>query len=149
MGISVSTGGKEEIRSEPNVVPLCDVLLVLLIIFMVVTPLIQKGVELRLPNASFTTDVPENPPVVLSIQRSNQPQDKGFRLYINNDKVTLENLQNGLEEAFLTVPEKKLYLRMDQDLEFGILAESILDIIKASGVEVVGIITEKKTEKVD
>jgi biopolymer transport protein ExbD len=149
MGFSVSASGKEEIRSEPNVVPLCDVLLVLLIIFMVVTPLVQKGVDVRLPNASFTTDVPENPPVVLSIQKSNQPQDKGFRLYINNDKVTLETLQNGLEEAFLTVPEKKLYLRMDQDLEFGILAESILDIIKASGVEVVGIITEKKTEKVD
>ncbi len=148
MGFSVSTSGKEEIRSEPNVVPLCDVLLVLLIIFMVVTPLVQKGVDVRLPNASFTTDVPENPPVVLSIQRSSQ-EPKGFRLYINNDKVTLETLQNGLEEAFLTVPEKKLYLRMDQDLEFGILAESILDIIKASGVEVVGIITEKKTEKVD
>lgn len=148
MGFSVSASGKEEIRSEPNVVPLCDVLLVLLIIFMVVTPLVQKGVDVRLPGASFTTDVPENPPVVLSIQRSAQ-EPKGFRLYINNDKVTLETLQNGLEEAFLTVPEKKLYLRMDQDLEFGILAESILDIIKASGVEVVGIITEKKTEKVD
>ncbi len=148
MGFSVSASGKEEIRSEPNVVPLCDVLLVLLIIFMVVTPLVQKGVDVRLPNASFTTDVPENPPVVLSIQRSAQ-EPKGYRLYINNDKVTLENLQNGLEEAFLTVPEKKLYLRMDQDLEFGILAESILDIIKASGVEAVGIITEKKTEKVD
>jgi biopolymer transport protein TolR len=148
MGFSVSASGKEEIRSEPNVVPLCDVLLVLLIIFMVVTPLVQKGVDVRLPNASFTTDVPENPPVVLSIQRSAQ-EPKGYRLYINNDKVTLENLQNGLEEAFLTVPEKKLYLRMDQDLEFGILAESILDIIKASGVEAVGIITEKKTEKVE
>jgi len=148
MGFSVSTSGKEETKSEPNVVPLCDVLLVLLIIFMVVTPLIQKGVDVRLPNAQYTTDVPENPPVVLSIQRSAQ-EPKGFRLYINNDKVTLENLQNGLEEAFLTVPEKKLYLRMDGELEFGILAESILDIIKSAGIEVVGIITDKKTEKVD
>ncbi len=148
MGFSVSTSGKEETKSEPNVVPLCDVLLVLLIIFMVVTPLIQKGVDVRLPNAQYTTDVPENPPVVLSIQRSAQ-EPKGFRLYINNDKVTLENLQNGLEEAFLTVPEKKLYLRMDGELEFGILVESILDIIKSAGIEVVGIITEKKTEKVD
>ena len=54
-----------------------------------------------------------------------------------------------LEEKFLTVPEKKLYLRMDGELEFGILAEPILDLIKQAGVEVVGIITEKKTEKVD
>ena len=150
MGFSLSKGGKEPVKSEPNVVPLCDVLLVLLIIFMVVTPLVQKGVDVRLPNAQFTTDVPENPPVVLSIQRSTNPQDKGgYRLYINHDKVTLENLQNGLEEKFLTVNEKKLYLRMDGELEFGILAERILDIIKMSGIEVVGIITEKKTEKVD
>jgi biopolymer transport protein TolR len=147
MGFSVSRG-KETVKSEPNVVPLCDVLLVLLIIFMVVTPLVQKGVDVRLPNAQFTTDVPENPPVVLSIQRNAQ-EPKGFRLYINNDRVTIENLQNSLEERFLTVPEKKLYLRMDGELEFGILAEPILDMIKAAGIEVVGIITEKKTEKVD
>jgi biopolymer transport protein TolR len=148
MGFSLSTRGKEKIRSEPNVVPLCDVLLVLLIIFMVVTPLVQKGIDVRLPNAQFTTDVPENIPVVLSIQKS-ASEPKGFKLYINNDRATLENLQNGLEEAFLTVSEKKLYLRMDQDLQYGVLAESILDIIKSAGVEVVGIITEKKTEKGD
>jgi biopolymer transport protein ExbD len=149
MGFSVSVSGKEKIRSEPNVVPLCDVLLVLLIIFMVVTPLVQKGIDVRIPNAAFTTDVPENPPpVVLSIQRNSQ-EPKGYRLYLKNDRVTLETLQNSLEEAFLTATEKKLYLRMDGDLEFGILAERILDIIKSAGVDVVGIITDKKTEKVD
>jgi biopolymer transport protein TolR len=151
MGFSVSTRGKEPVKSEPNVVPLCDVLLVLLIIFMVVTPLVQKGIDVRLPNAAFTTDVPDNPPpLILSIQKSSSPQDKGgYRLYLNHDRVNLENLQNGLEEAFLTVTEKKLYLRMDGDLEFGILAESILNIIKSAGIEVVGIITDKKTEKVE
>jgi biopolymer transport protein ExbD len=147
MGITISAGGKEKIRSEPNVVPLCDVLLVLLIIFMVVTPLVQRGVDVRLPAAQFTTDVPENPPVVLAIKKEVR-DPKGYVLYINQDRVTLDNLQNSLEEAFLTVSEKKLYLRMDQDLEYGILADRILDIIKSAGIEVVGIIADKKTEKI-
>ncbi len=148
MGFSVSMGGKETVRSEPNVVPLCDVLLVLLIIFMVVTPLVQKGVDVKLPTAQFTSSMPENPDVVLAVKKDAR-DPKGYILYVNQDRVTLENLQNSLEEAFLTVSEKKLYLKVDQELEYGILAESLLDIIKAAGIENVGIITEKKAEKAD
>ncbi len=147
MAFTVSTG-KESVRSEPNVVPLCDVLLVLLIIFMVVTPLVQKGVDVKLPPAQFTTGMPENPDVVLAIKKEAR-DPKGYVLFVNQDKVTMENLQNALEEAFLTVTEKKLYLKMDQELEYGILAENILDIIRGAGIEVVGIITEKKAEKAD
>jgi biopolymer transport protein TolR len=148
MAFSVSMGGKETVRSEPNVVPLCDVLLVLLIIFMIVTPLVQRGVDVQLPTAQFTTDVPENPPVVLAIKRDAR-DPKGYVLYINQTRVTLDNLGSSLEDQFLTVPEKTLYLRMDKDLEYGILTERILDIIKGAGIEVVGIITEKKTEKIE
>jgi len=148
MGFSVAMGGKETVRSEPNVVPLCDVLLVLLIIFMIVTPLIQKGVDVRLPNAQFTINMPENPDVVLAVKKDARDA-KGFLLYVNQDKVTIETLQNALEEAFLTVSEKKLYLKVDQDLEYGIFAEFIWDTIRAAGIESVGIITEKKTEKID
>jgi len=148
MGFSVQMGGKEEVRSEPNVVPLCDVLLVLLIIFMIVTPLIQRGVDVRLPNAQFTVNMPENPDVVLAIKKDAR-DPKGYLLYVNQDKVTLEALQNALEEAFLTVSEKKLYLKVDQELEYGIFAEFIWDTIRAAGIESIGIITEKKTDKVD
>lgn len=148
MGFSIDTGGKETVRSEPNVVPLCDVLLVLLIIFMIVTPLIQKGVDVRLPNAQFTSNMPENPDVVLAVKKDVR-DPKGYLLYVNQDKVTLETLQNALEEAFLTVTDKKLYLKVDQDLEYGIFAEFIWDTIRAAGIESVGIITEKKTERGD
>lgn len=147
MGFSISTGGKETVRSEPNVVPLCDVLLVLLIIFMIVTPLIQKGVDVRLPNAQFTSNMPENPDVVLAVKKDAR-DPKGFLLYVNQDKVTMETLQNALEEEFLTVPEKKLYLKADQDLEYGNIVD-LIDIIRGAGIEIVGIITEKKTERGD
>jgi len=139
--MSISLGGGEKSKSEPNVVPLCDVLLVLLIIFMIVTPMIQKGVDVALPNAVNTITMPENPEVVLSIK-------KDGTLYLKDKKVTLENLQSQLEEAFLTVADKKLYLRADSDLEYGKIVD-LIDVIREAGVEVVGIITEKKAEKGD
>jgi len=139
MALSISMGGKEEVKSEPNVVPLCDVLLVLLIIFMVVTPLVQKGVDVKLPSALNTASMPDSPEVVLAVK-------KDGTIYVNEDKVTMENLQNALEEAFLTVSDKKLYIRADQDIEYGKIVD-LIDVMREAGIEVVGIITEKKTEK--
>ena len=139
--MAVSVGDKEDVQSEPNVVPLCDVLLVLLIIFMVVTPFLHKGVDVRLPSALNTINMPDNPEVVLAIRKDGS-------IYVNNEQVTEENLQTMLEEAFLMVSEKKLYLRADQELEYGKIVD-VIDIVKNAGLEIVGIITEKKTEVVE
>lgn len=136
MGFSVSMNGKETVKSEPNVVPLCDVLLVLLIIFMVVTPLVQKGVDVQLPSALNTTQMPDNPEVVLSIKADGT-------LFLKEQRIALDALTPALEEAFLTATEKKLYLRADQNLEFGKLVE-VIDKIREAGIELVGIITERK-----
>ena len=141
MAFAVSASGKEELQSIPNVVPLCDVLLVLLIIFMIVTPLVQAGAEVRLAPAQYTSEMPDDPELILIIQ-------KDGTLYLNDAKVTPENLQNTLEEALLTVSDRKLYVRADQDLEFGKLVD-LLDLIRDSGIEVMGMITERKTEKVE
>jgi biopolymer transport protein TolR len=136
------TGRKEEeVTTEINVVPLCDVLLVLLIIFMVVTPLVQKGFDLRLPTALNTIQMPDNPEVVLSIRRDGS-------LYVNQDKATMDTLQTMLEEAFMTASEKKLYIKADLDLEYGLIVD-VIQVVKDSGIEIVGIITEVKTERID
>jgi len=142
MGFTV--GGSEKVRSEPNVVPLCDVLLVLLIIFMVVTPLVQKGVDVKLPTALNTINMPDQPEVVLAIR-------KDGTMYVNQDKATMQNLQQLLEDAFLTASEKKLYLKIDQELPYGKLVEpgGVLDLVKDAGIEVIGIITDVKTEKAE
>ena len=138
--MSIAIGGDEKFKSEPNVVPLCDVLLVLLIIFMIVTPMIRTGPgDIRLPSALNTANMPESPEVVMYIQ-------KDGTLWLNNDKVALEQLQSKLEEAFLTAQDKRLYLRADQELEYGKIVD-LIDVIRDSGVEVVGIITQKKAEK--
>jgi len=137
-----AAGGKEdEVTTEINVVPLCDVLLVLLIIFMVVTPLVQKGFDLRLPTALNTIQMPDNPEVVLSIRRDGS-------LYVNQDKATMDTLQTMLEEAFMTASEKKLYIKADLDLEYGLIVD-VIQVVKDSGIEIVGIITEVKTERID
>ena len=140
MGFTV--GKKEdEISAEPNVVPLCDVLLVLLIIFMVVTPLIQKGVDVKLPSALNTIEMPDNPEIVIHIK-------KDETIYVNSDKTTLEDLPSVLEETLLTAAEKKVFLRADSDLEYGVVVE-IADILKDAGIEVLGMILEKRTGKAD
>ena len=129
-----------DVKSEPNVVPLCDVLLVLLIIFMVVTPLIHKGVDVRLPAAINTINLPENPEVVLAIKRDG-------RLFLNGTEVKLDKLTEAVEEAFAEeTGERKIYIKADGDLEYGAIVEAF-EKIKNAGVDIMGIITEIKTKE--
>ncbi len=136
--MAFAVGKKEsDLNAEPNVVPLCDVLLVLLIIFMVVTPMIHKGVDVRLPTALNTINLPENPEIVLSIK-------KDGTMYVNQDQATMDNLLILLEDAFLSSSDPRLYLRADQELEYGNIID-VIEVLKDAGVDIVGIITEKKT----
>ena len=141
MSHAISSKGDSEVVSEINVVPLCDVLLVLLIIFMIATPLIQKGADVQLPPALNSIQMPDNPEVVLSVKEDGT-------MFVNQDKATLDNLQLLVEEAFLIATDPKLYLKADGKLEYGNLVE-IINILKNAGVEIVGIITEVKTERID
>lgn len=137
MSMKVSKGKAENVQSEPNVVPLCDVLLVLLIIFMVMTPLIQQGVDVELPTAINTIDQPEQVDAVLYIKRDGS-------LYVNEQPATTETLPMMLEEALISSTERKLYLRADQEVEYGIILD-LIPLIKEADIEIMGIIAEKKT----
>jgi len=139
MGFSVGNNDGAQ-SAEPNVVPLCDVLLVLLIIFMVVTPLVQQGVDVKLPTAMNTIDMPENPDIVLFIKADGT-------MFVNEEPATEDTLQMLLEDAMMTASDKKLYLKADQELEYGNIVD-IVDILKEAGVELIGIIADKKTEEI-
>jgi biopolymer transport protein TolR len=139
--MAFSVGQKGDVNAEPNVVPLCDVLLVLLIIFMVVTPLVRRGVDVQLPTAMNTASMPESPELVLYIK------DDGTMI-VNQEPATIDNLQQLLEDQLMTISDDKLYLKADQELEYGKLVD-IYDIIKAAGIEEIGIIVDPATSDVE
>jgi len=139
MGMAV--GGRKGVKSEPNIVPLIDILLVLLIIFMVITPLVPKGLDALVPQPNPKKDVqqPEDVrTVVVSVST-------GGQLKINQDAVTKDQLGARLTDIFKTRAERVMFVKGDPDVLFGDVAE-VIDIAKGAQIDKVGLITAKIEE---
>ena len=136
MGIHI--GGKGGALADMNVVPLIDILLVLLIIFMVITPTTPKGLEALVPQPSPNQQ--SNPDVMaktIVVQ-----VETGGKLKINQEETTWENLGPRLEEIFKQRAEKIAFVKGDENVQFYEVARAI-DIMRGSGVDKVGLITAK------
>ncbi len=133
MGAETGVGQK----SEPNVVPLCDILLVLLIIFMVITPVAQKGIDINLPESSGDTgDQPQaSKSIVLTLEADQS-------LKINNMPVTLERLESELRSIYQTRTEKTLFIRADETVLYENVLQ-VIDLAKGAGIDVLGVIPER------
>ena len=130
-------GAKGGVKSDINVTPLCDVMLVLLIIMMIVAPLLQQGVNVKLPQASNTVDKPEvQGQTVVAIAK-----DKS--MYVNAKPVQESEMASKVGEILENNKEKVVLIKADEEVEYGAVM-SAMDQLRQAGIEDIGLITERK-----
>ena len=136
MAMSLGNAGQTTVKSEPNVVPMIDVMLVLLIIFMIVTPLIASGFKAQMPRGKNLDPRPEGPnEVVLGI-------DEHGQYFLNGHEIPAETLEDQLRAIYAARTEDKiLYFKADSHLPFGRIEDAV-ETARRSGARVMAAITE-------
>jgi biopolymer transport protein TolR len=119
--------------AEINVIPLVDVVLVLLVIFMVTAPMLYRGMDIKLPTSTSNTITPEER-IVLTIERDQ-------KLYLDKDPVTTGQMEFKLRSAKQRNADIAVYLRADRDVPYGTVVQ-VMDGVKRSGIEKLGMVTD-------
>jgi biopolymer transport protein ExbD len=135
-------GAKGGVKSDINVTPLVDVMLVLLIIMMLVAPMLQKGVDVKLPQAGNSKERKDEPKSIVVAIR------KDSATYLGSQKLDDQNqLQPLIKERLQDLPEgaRMIYLKADQELPYSEVMK-VMDLCREAGVEEVALIAERKVQ---
>jgi biopolymer transport protein ExbD/biopolymer transport protein TolR len=140
--MAMAVGGSDEYNSEINVTPMVDVMLVLLIIFMIVTPLLQQGVSVNLPRDTISpdedADIAKDTSVIIAI-----PDNNNF--YIGKDQYPLTDLGEKIKDRMKDkTPDKRIvYIKSGIDVDYGRVVEAI-DTIRKQDIDKIGLVADKK-----
>jgi|SRR5688572_10467766 biopolymer transport protein TolR len=135
--MAMSMGGGGGVKSEINVTPLVDVMLVLLIIMMIVAPLLQQGVAVSLPKATNSIEKPETQgQTVVTIAANKQ-------VYVNAVEVQGTRLQSRINEILENQTDKIVIIKADEDVEYSAVMDT-MDELRAAGIEDMGLITDRR-----
>jgi|SRR5579864_532736 len=135
--MSMDVGGsKDGIKSDINVTPLVDVMLVLLIIIMIIAPMLQKGVELNMPYATNTQDKPD------TADQTVVAVDAMGKLYVNTKQLPEDQVVGRLKVILETKTDKTVYLKGDKDAKYGAIMQ-MMDALRHAQIDTVGLITER------
>ncbi|HEY1271241.1 MAG TPA: biopolymer transporter ExbD [Terriglobales bacterium] len=138
MAISKRDEGKK-VNSNINVTPMVDVMLVLLIIFMVVTPMLQKGVSVDLAKVNSPEAMPDadkEDALIIAVMRDG-------KIYFGNDQITADALTQKVKDRISNRVDKRVYVRADARAKYGSVVE-VVDNVRSAGVDDLGLLTEQR-----
>ena len=138
MALAKRDEGKK-VNSDINVTPMVDVMLVLLIIFMVVTPMLQKGVSVdmaKVNNPEQMPDADKEDALLVSITRDGQ-------VYFGSDQISVDALTTKVKDRLANKPDKRVYVKADMRARYGAVVQ-VVDGVRAAGVDDLGLLTDQR-----
>jgi len=138
MALAKREEGKK-VNSNINVTPMVDVMLVLLIVFMVITPMLQHGVSVDMAKVNSPTPMPDadkEDALLVAVMRDGQ-------VYFGTDRVKVEDLSPKVKDRLANKVDKRVYIKADARAKYGVVAD-VVDNVRSAGVDDVGLLTEQK-----
>jgi biopolymer transport protein ExbD/biopolymer transport protein TolR len=129
------------VNSDINVTPMVDVMLVLLIIFMVITPMLQKGVSVTLAKTDNPIKMPEadkEDSLIVAVMRDG-------KIYFNSDVVSAETLTDKVKDKLTNRTDKRIFVKADAGAKYGDVV-SVVDDVRSAGVDQLGLLTEERKQ---